>query len=69
MDEWELMKIAEDIEQGDYVRVTKGAKKLKMMVVQEDRHGVLLKGADGALHQFSRNDLCDRYGWMITAKS
>lgn len=69
MDEWELMVTTEDLEPGEYVKVVKGSKTLKMMIVKEDRYGVMLKGTDGSMHQFSRNDLCDRYGWMITGKA
>lgn len=69
MDEWELMKIAEDFEQGDYVRAVNGKKKARLMVVSEDSHTIMLKAADGSLHQFGRSDLSDRYGWTVVGKA
>jgi len=69
MDEWELMKIADDIEPGDYVSVVSaGFKKSKMMVVSDDRT-VILKDAVGEIHSVSRTDLSHRNNWYIVGKA
>jgi len=57
-DEWELLVITDDIEQGDYIDVEDCESEVfKMIYVKENSKHVILKDENGALCRFSKSTL------------
>lgn len=71
--EFELLEVADDIEQGDSINVEDQdtGESLSMVFVRKDKSNVVLKAMDGSLYRFCQRTL-EHHGeepWIITGKA
>lgn len=71
MTEWDLLKAARGIEQGDYVWVEKefGGHREKMVIVSEDEDDLILKDDNGKEFIFNPCSMCEKKGKLFIIDS